>query len=132
MHYLWPADPSLFEYNLVVGAACPTDYYDLAFGVGGAPEHGTEFFYQEEHFYLYVGFSPPPIVVSADFDCDGDVDQDDFGVLQRCYAGSGSSSPAGCTDADLDVDGDVDDQDFDVFQQCANGPNLPPKEGCPN
>ena len=32
----------------------------------------------------------------ADFDGDQDVDQDDFGVLQRCLSGAGNPADVGC------------------------------------
>jgi hypothetical protein len=35
---------------------------------------------------------------NADLDGDGDVDQEDFGVFQRCYSGSGQVSAAACPD----------------------------------
>ena len=64
----------------------------------------------------------------ADFDSDGDVDQEDFSHLQKCFSGSGVGYDAGCQDADLMGDGDVDADDFEVFRSCMAGPNHPP--GC--
>jgi hypothetical protein len=32
----------------------------------------------------------------ADFNGDGDVDQDDFGILQRCYSGSDVPADPNC------------------------------------
>jgi arylsulfatase A-like enzyme len=63
---------------------------------------------------------------SADFDGDGDVDQSDFGELQRCYSGGNKTPPEGCDPADLDLDGDVDPFDFDRFQDCYGGPGAAP------
>ena len=37
-----------------------------------------------------------PSCGNADFDADGDVDLDDFGVLQRCFSGEDQLPPAGC------------------------------------
>jgi len=34
--------------------------------------------------------------IAADLDHDGDVDQDDFGIFQRCYSGSGKPADANC------------------------------------
>ncbi len=34
--------------------------------------------------------------LQPDWDIDGDLDQDDFGALQRCYVGAGQSAPAEC------------------------------------
>ena len=39
----------------------------------------------------------------ADFDHDGDVDQEDFGHFQACLSGSGQSHLPECTDSDFDV-----------------------------
>jgi len=65
---------------------------------------------------------------TADFDNDNDVDQEDFGVFQVCYSGSGREYPSGCENADFDTDDDVDSDDFDIFQQCMSGANVEP--GC--
>ena len=34
--------------------------------------------------------------IPVDFDGDGDVDQDDFGVFQRCYSGAGNPADPAC------------------------------------
>jgi len=68
-----------------------------------------------------------PLAV-ADFDRDGDVDQDDFGAFQICCSGDGRSYPARCDRADFDFDGDVDNDDLLTFQGCMGGPARPP--GC--
>ena len=77
---------------------------------------------------LVDGMPLPP----GDFDDDGDVDQEDFGILQECYSGSDIPYEPGCEYADLhppeNPDGDVDLGDFGVFQTCMNGSNNPP--GC--
>ncbi len=64
----------------------------------------------------------------ADFDRDGDVDQEDFGFLQRCLSGEGVGLSEGCAPADLDPDGDVDQNDLNDFRDCMAGPKNPP--GC--
>jgi len=64
----------------------------------------------------------------ADFDRDGDVDQEDFGHFQACLSGSGQSYLPGCTNADLDGDSDVDDEDFSTFYSCISGSNQ--ASGC--
>ena len=72
--------------------------------------------------------------VAADFDCDGDVDQTDFGHFQSCLTGLGLPlTDPQCQNADLDRDphNDVDMNDFDVFQSCLSGPNQP-ATGCTN
>ena len=65
----------------------------------------------------------------ADFDCDDDVDQADFGRFQICLSGQGTppADPT-CLEADLSGDNDVDDEDFTIFLGCAAGPNVQP--GC--
>jgi len=61
----------------------------------------------------------------ADFDCDLDVDQEDFGHFQACLTGDGKpqTGPA-CTDAKLDGDTDVDAADFAKFLICMSGPGI--------
>lgn len=68
------------------------------------------------------------VLSALDFDKDGDVDQADFGHLQRCRSGHGQSCARDCTDADLSSDGDVDEVDFSLFQLCLGGPDCTP--GC--
>ena len=36
--------------------------------------------------------------IAADFDKDGDVDMEDFGVFQRCYSGLDKPADPNCTD----------------------------------
>jgi len=68
--------------------------------------------------------------IPGDFDADDDVDQEDFGHLQECLAGSGIAPEMLCEDADLDADGDVDAGDFGVFQGCMSGANIPASPDC--
>jgi hypothetical protein len=70
----------------------------------------------------------PSTSSGADFDSDGDVDQEDFGHLQACLAGAGALPVPVCEDADLDGDLDVDEDDCSVFLECLAGANRPP--GC--
>jgi hypothetical protein len=66
----------------------------------------------------------------ADADNDGDVDQEDFGVFQRCYTGTGLGPvPSGagfeyCTCFDRNNAGDVDQADWSKFEACATGPEI--------
>jgi hypothetical protein len=60
----------------------------------------------------------------ADGDHDGDVDQDDFGVFQLCYNGSGPV-PTGCECLDRNTDSKVDGLDLTAFTDCWTGPNVP-------
>ncbi len=78
----------------------------------------------------------------ADADLDGDVDQDDLGIMQICYTGQGGGTPIGCECLDRndkdeqggdDAIGDIDVRDIGVFEQCRSGPNVPavpPPPGC--
>ncbi|MHC4796054.1 MAG: arylsulfatase [Planctomycetota bacterium] len=72
---------------------------------------------------LYFGEKPAP----ADFDFDRDVDQEDFGFLQKCYSGYYPYTE-GCDDADLNDDGMVEQNDFALLINCMGGSNNPP--GC--
>ena len=71
--------------------------------------------------------------LGPDFDCDGDVDQADFGHLQECYSGAGNrqTDPA-CADTLLDPDDDVDSQDFTVYQRCFSGASIAADPACEN
>jgi hypothetical protein len=67
----------------------------------------------------------------ADFDLDGDVDQIDFGLFQRCYTGPGLPQTNGpCPGTDLDRDNDVDQDDFALFVRCISGPGRPSSPTC--
>ena len=61
----------------------------------------------------------------------GDVDIEDFGILQRCYSGPGfPQEDATCSLTLLDSDLDVDQDDFVVFQRCFTAPNVPANPDC--
>ena len=71
------------------------------------------------------------VSVPGDFDCDHDVDQEDFGHLQACLTGSGELQvDPNCQDAILDGDGNVDGGDLAIFQGCMSGANVPPDPDC--
>lgn len=65
----------------------------------------------------------------GDLDNDGDSDQTDFGLFQRCLSGSGIAAAPGCGPADLSGDGDVDEADAVAFTGCMNGSDQAP--ACP-
>lgn len=71
--------------------------------------------------------------VFPDFDCDTDVDADDFDVLRGCSTGAhlGPVAP-GCERADLDEDGDVDQSDFALYQRCISGADMLAEFDCMN
>jgi hypothetical protein len=85
-----------------------------------------------------AGNSPQTIIVtvtvetvSPDFDGDADVDQEDFGHLQKCLSGEGTpQTDPNCLDARLDADTDVDLDDFNILQGCMSGPNTPANSTC--
>lgn len=78
------------------------------------------------------GKSPPVIMVSAaltgllpgvfgDFDCDNDVDVDDYGQFAECLTGPGAVFSLGCGAGDSDGDGDVDMDDAGQFMLVFDG-----------
>ena len=78
---------------------------------------------------LMIVLSPP------DYDCDGDIDQSDFGIFQVCLTGDGQGPtiPGLCANhADYDGDGDVDELDIATFEGCASGPDIPFDPDCLN
>jgi hypothetical protein len=69
--------------------------------------------------------------VPADFDFDGDVDQVDFGTIQRCFSGdTKAQTEPTCQMTKLDGDEDVDAGDFALFMQCISGAEMPADMGC--
>ena len=77
----------------------------------------------------------------ADADGDGDVDQGDFAVFQRCHTGAGlgpvPDDPHYCRCFDRRIegglpgrDGDIDALDFAAFEACVSGPAVPADATC--
>ncbi len=90
-----------------------------------------EFWYDE----VALTFTPAPCnSPPMDADGDGDVDQEDFGVVQACVTGDGDPDgafvPGNCHCFDVDDDFDVDQPDLDAFAQCASGPTVPADPTC--
>jgi len=78
-----------------------------------------------------VAFFAIAATVAPDFDKDGDVDLEDFGMFQVCITGPDDGPPdPGCEQADFDNDNDVDLSDFGLFQRCMSGPNILADAGC--
>lgn len=75
---------------------------------------------------------PPCHGPFADADNDGDVDLNDFGVMQACFTGPGGqyTNAGTCHCFDRDGDSDIDGDDFVRFQNCATRANLPADPGC--
>ncbi len=77
----------------------------------------------------------PPV----DADCDGDVDLNDFAVLQICYNPGGAipGTPSNCACFDRagpgagPPDGVIDDNDVNAFMDCALGSTVPAAPNCP-
>jgi hypothetical protein len=71
-----------------------------------------------------------------DADNDGDVDQEDFAVLQACITGTGISDfPIKCScfnEATGDTPEVVNGADLYLFEQCASGPGIPVDPACDN
>lgn len=83
--------------------------------------------------YRYLGYTLTQTAsyARADFDQDGDVDQEDFGHLQMCLTGSfGFQQELLCQDTMFDADPDVDQQDFTVFLACLSGAGVPADPQC--
>jgi hypothetical protein len=60
----------------------------------------------------------------ADADVDGDVDAEDFGVLQTCYTGDMITTSGKCSCFDHNGDSKVNQQDVESFIVCATGPAI--------
>jgi hypothetical protein len=73
-----------------------------------------------------------PPVVPGDLDRDGDVDQQDFGLLQACLSGPGVPVSTVCRSGDVDGDEDADQQDVGVLQTCLSGSNVQGDPDCRN
>lgn len=67
----------------------------------------------------------------GDFDLDGDVDQSDYGRLQRCLSDLDSvPEDLACGGVDLNRDGKVNRNDIAVFMRCLVGPGFPADPNC--
>jgi len=69
--------------------------------------------------------------VLPDLDFDGDVDQEDFGLLQACVSEVGISQPSPtCVAADFNRDGVVDQVDIAAFLDCHGPPSVLADKTC--
>jgi len=62
-------------------------------------------------------------VLHGDFDCDNDIDLDDYASFAACLTGPAAGLPPGCGCGDFDGDDDVDMLDFAEFQVAFTGSN---------
>jgi len=72
-----------------------------------------------------VGWLLVPIYEKGDFDGDEDVDLQDFGHFQRCFAAEpyiDGTLHIGCSVFDFDDDADLDLADYEAFQAAFSGP----------
>ncbi len=65
------------------------------------------------------------IVLSPDFDLDGDVDLTDFAHLQICMGTDYPATVPACADTNLDGDIHVNNSDMVKFINCLSGPQVP-------
>lgn len=71
--------------------------------------------------------------IQADFDNDGDVDQEDFGHLQACLTAlSDPVTDPACNNARLAGVNSIGQDDVAIFISCMSGPNVPADPNCSN
>jgi hypothetical protein len=88
-------------------------------------------FYDRVDFYVEA--VPGCGEMRPDQDGDGDVDQEDFGLVQACLTGAPGGIPQGieCVCADLDRDNvTIGTADLTMFEACASGPTIPADPAC--
>ena len=94
--------------------------------------------YERDFIEDFINGTPPIVTVGqtehkcvrADIDGDGDVDQEDFGLMQICLSGTSVPREIGCEYADFDNDLAVDENDVAIFRACVTGANIPAYPGC--
>ncbi len=69
--------------------------------------------------------------IPCDLDSDGDVDLDDFALLQSCLGVSNVSQHPVCWVADLNDNGSIAIDDVALFVGCMTGPGIPGDADCP-
>lgn len=107
-------------YDAAVAVNVPYYYRFQAVGAGGATTRLSK---------IVNGTAHPRL---PDFDLDGDVDDEDFNLLQACSLGSGVLRAAFCDEEDLDGDNDVDPNDFGIWQRCFSGEGIVFNQACLN
>lgn len=80
-----------------------------------------------------VGGCSMPVYSVGDFDGDGDVDQEDFGIFQTCLSASFVAvTDLRCEPGRMDGDSDVDQADLAVFLRCHTLPGVAADPDCRN
>ena len=72
--------------------------------------------------------STPPI--PADFNNDGDVDQNNVDAFEACASGPDIPLTPDCEGKDFDNDNDTDQSDFGIVQRCLSGEDNPADPTC--
>ncbi len=115
------AIPGGSDFYIHSGLTNGTTYYYAAFAWAGTATR----YYATGATVASTPYGP------ADFNHDGDVDQDDFGAMQACLTGSFVPQlDAACAQAMLDADNDVDIDDVALFIACISGPGVPAGPNC--
>ncbi|HOW72503.1 MAG TPA: hypothetical protein PKY77_18035 [Phycisphaerae bacterium] len=94
------------------------------------PPYSYEFFWFDD---VELSTASPCHEPRADVDGDADVDQVDFGLLQRCYTGPNPITPydlTACGCLDIDADWTIDATDLNSFSSCYSGPTLRADASC--
>jgi hypothetical protein len=127
------------SHNVYFGSTSPGTFqgnvFDTSFD-SGPLEAGTTYYWRVDEVDEYgtvagAVWSFTTAFYLGDFDNDGDVDQEDFGLLQRCL--SGKTVPQldpTCSQTRLDNDQDVDETDVELFMYCLSGADIAPREAC--
>lgn len=84
-------------------------------------DKGTTAYGPSEPFTLRFALHPP---VPGDFDCDGDVDEDDLALFETCHSGPAIRLTDECKQFDIDGDRDADAADFAIIQRCWSGAGV--------
>jgi hypothetical protein len=77
---------------------------------------------------IRVSITTPCNAPRFDFDEDGDVDHEDFAVMQNCVSAAGV--PEGCRCAQGDSNPPIDSTDMAAFEACASGTDVPANPSC--
>lgn len=105
----------------------------LWFGDIGFPTPANNCHVLIDYIRYHEGANAPPVICTnptADADGDGDVDQTDFGTLQRCLGPIFPTAAPACVCFDRNVSGSVDPSDFNVFLNCMSGADTTANPAC--